>query len=246
MKVSNTRKMTSILMMSLIWVSTTATHADDIASTTKESETIEQNIKFPEKLNTLINLPGKKDSIEIPIPKRTYKDLTYSLDYSTNLSKISNDLISFKDTNKDTVIATVKTTGTSNTIYIKDDDSNYTYSYKIGNGYLLNTDVEIYLKEDRYIEPYSVRLDYLVEKMDKYFIANGFKDKTPFFTFKDKKYEKDDVIVFLNRNDLFRGASLSITATKKEIEDNKDSILESIKQHDRDLEFAPLDHLLQK
>lgn len=246
MKVSKNRKLTSILMMSLLWVSTTATHADVTPYSKNMNDNTTTSATFPEKLNKLINLPGKKDSIEIPIPKKIYKDLTYSLDYSTNLSKISNDLISFKDTNKNTVIATVKTTGTSNTIYIKDEDSNYTYSYKIGNGYLLDTGVEIYLKEDRYIEPYSVRLDYLVDKMDKYFIANGFKDKTPLFTFKDKKYEKDDVIVFLARHDLFRGASLSITATKKEIEDNRDSILESIKQHDRDLEFAPLDHLLQK
>ena len=254
MKVSNSRKIIAILWMSLAWVSTTNTHAEDIAwkQVDFQNKVEPAQTGFPEKLKTMIELPGKKDFIEIPMQESFYINnfvqvLGSNGEYG---SKMRSAFISVTPAQEGIVKAKFKTDGRRLTVSVQDMDTLYDYKYSFGNGYVFETktSILIYDLNDKNIGNEIDKIEYIKNKIDKYFISQGYKNTTSAFSkfFNNSpKYQKDNIMIdtdlvgFTIRANYFR-----ITATNKEIEDNIDSITKSSKNNDLAIEYKNLDVIL--
>lgn len=245
----NARKLTAVLLMSLTWILTTNSYADIIKPPTDTLENEDSPTNgFPEQLNVLMQLPGKKDLIEIPMQepfavKEFVEYLSYKSDYGSN---IRDAFIEMSPAHNGVVKAKLKTTGRSLDIPIKDVKSNYYYSYSVGNGYVFSTKVSIPISMTGYSG--SLKIEYLQNKIGQYLISQGYTNTTSTLgkLFNNyPTYEKGDISVKIDTEG-FKSLYFIIKATNKNIEENNKAISEDTIQKDIELEYKPLDDILEK
>ena len=245
----NTRKLTAVLLMSLTWISTTNSYADVVKTPT---DTLENEVAppngFPEQLNVLMQLPGKKDFIEIPMQEpfaaKEFVDyLSYKSDYGNSMRDA---FIEMSPAHNGIVKAKLRTTGRSLDIPIRDVKTNYYYTYNFGNGYVFSTKVSIPISMTGYSG--SLKIEYLQNKIDKYLISQGYTNTTSTLgkiLNSYPTYEKGDILVEIDTEG-FKSLDFIIKATNKNIEKNNKAISEDTIQKDIELEYKSLDDILEK
>lgn len=237
----NARKLTAVLLMSLLWTSTSS-YANDVEKPTDTSDA------FPEQLNVLMQLPGKKDLIEIPMQepfaaKEFVEYLSYKNDYGNSMRDA---FIEMSPAHNGIVKAKMRTTGRTLDLPIRDVKTNYYYNYNIGNGYVFSTQVSIPISTTGYQT--SLKIEYLQNKIDKYLISQGYTNTTStlgklFNSY--PTYEKGDILVEIDTEG-FKSVDFIIKATNKNIEKNNTAISEATIQKDIELEYQSLDNILEK
>jgi hypothetical protein len=249
MIVKNARKLTAVLLMSLTWISTTNSYAAVVKTPTDtlENEVLPPN-GFPEQLNALMELPGKKDLIEIPMQepfaaKEFVEYLSYESDYGIN---IRDAFIEMSPAHNGVVTAKLKTTGRSLDIPVRDVKTNYYYSYSVGNGYVFSTKVSIPISMTGYSG--SLKIEYLQKKIDQYLISQGYTNTTStlgklFDSY--PTYEKGDISVKIDTEG-FKPLYFIIKSINKNIDKNSKAISEATIQKDIELEYKSLDNILEK
>lgn len=252
MKVSNSRKIIATLWMSLAWVSTTNTHAEDIVWKQVDFQNKEQSAQtgFPEKLKTFIELPGKKDFIEIPMQETYYisqfvSHLASSGDYG---DRMRSSFIEVTPSQLGVVKAKMKTTSRSLDIPIKDLDTGYFYEYSFGNGYLISTRLSIPIDNENNNNTMLTpdKVDYIQTRFDKYLISQGYTNTTSMLgkLFNSSPtYEKGNILVEFNDYG-FIDKTFTLTAKNKEIQSNIKEIRKDINKNDISLEYKNIDVIL--
>lgn len=206
---------------------------------------------FPETLQALIDAPGKKDEIIIPMSKKVYEDEIVSelnKGWSEQKDKIKASLIDVSYVN-DLALVKFNTKVKQTNINISDKASGFNFSYNFANGYLLSTGIYKYIRDD---ENVSANLDYLSKVFDKYLTDKGFVKKTSFFNniidpfSKETQYHSGNHIVVVNKaNGLMFDRIFSVTMKNKEIEDNLDEIMKGIKEANLQYEYQGLSKILK-
>lgn len=200
---------------------------------------------FPETLDALINATGKKDYITIPMPTRYYK---YRFEDMLGFEKITPKDIFDKatvSTTDDVTLVTLNTNVKKSTIYVKDYDDKFYYKYTISNGYVLSTQLEISMPENRTPKEDDARLNFLKKTFDEYLTSRGFKKKFIFFNYEDLvEYTSDSKIVkikIVNFQKYGFTNSFEVTMLDKETENNKENINETVFQK----EYKTLEKILK-
>ena len=214
--------------------------------------TIEQSTTktFPETLQALIDAPGKKDEIIIPMTKEIYeKQILLESDkgWSTQKDAIKDALINVSYINN---LALVKfNTNVKNTyIEISDKDIGFNFGYNFANGYILSTNIYKFIRDD---ENVSDNLNYLATTFDKYLTDKGFTKKTSFFRSitdpfsKETEYQSGNHIVIVTKSDGLMNKMFVVTTKNKEIEDNLDEIMKGIKESNLKYEYKGLNKILK-
>lgn len=221
--------------------------------TSQPVETTEQTTTktFPETLQALIDAPGKKDELIIPMSKKVYEDEFISelnKGWSERKDKIKASLIDVSYVN-DLALVKFNTKVKETNISISDKTSGFNFGYNFANGYLLSTDIYKYIRDD---ENVSANLDYLSKVFDKYLTDKGFVKKTSFFNTitdplsKETEYHSGNHIVIVNKsNGLMFDRVFSVTMKNKEIEDNLDAIMKGIKEANLQYEYQGLSKILK-
>lgn len=253
MKVSNSRKIIATLCLSLAWVSTTNTHAEDIVWKQVGFQNKEQPAQtgFPEKLKTFIELPGKKDFIEIPMQETYYisqfvSNLSSSGDYG---DRMRSSFIEVTPAQLGVVKAKMKTTSRSLDMPIKDLDTGYFYEYSFGNGYVISTRLSIPIDSENNDNPMLTpdKIDYIKTRFDKYLISQGYTNTTSMLgkLFNNNlTYEKGNILIELN-NYGFIDKTFTLIARNKEIQNNIKEIRKELNKNDVSLEYKNLDVILE-
>lgn len=217
------------------------------ADNVENKQDILQQASFPQKLETIINLPGKKDVIDVPMQREFYeKRFTESLIKSGDYRKTTDAIISSHIIDDNLLTVKFKTTGMLTSFSVVDEDTSYFYDYTIGNGYVLETGISIYINRSDRRERYH-KTNYLKDKISSYLVDKGFVDTTSLWTsFFDSEYtyEKNDVIVTIIYEEVNYIPYFRIKATTKDIIKNSDWIMLNIIKNDAAIEFKPLDKLL--
>lgn len=245
MKVSNSIKLTGILLISLIGTLSTNTYAKNVVNSAVDSES--QPTNFPEQLKTLIEIPGKKDFIEIPMQEsfaaKNFVDyLSYENDYG---HRLRTNFIEMSPAHNGIVKAKLKTTGRSLDLTIQDLNTNYYYKYNFGNGYVFSTMVSIPIPTEDDNSP--LRIQYIHNKIDTYLINQGYTNTT--FMLRKiltgcSTYEKGDILVETDSIG-FNSVYYTITATNKQIQKDLSTIIEDTNQKDIASEYQSLDKILE-
>jgi hypothetical protein len=206
---------------------------------------------FPETLQALIDAPGKKDELIIPMSKKVYEDEIVSelnKGWSERKDKIKASLIDVSYVN-DLALVKFNTKVKETYISISDKASGFSFSYNFANGYLLSTDIYKYIRDD---ENVSENLDYLSNVFDKYLTDKGFTKKTSLFHkitelfSKETEYHSGNHIVVVNKpNSLMFDKVFSVTMKNKEIEDNLDAVMKGIKEANLQYEYQGLSKILK-
>lgn len=218
-----------------------------------ESSTIieQTNTKtFPETLQALIDAPGKKDEIIIPMSKDVYKqDIEGALDKNTDNQKykIKDSFISVSYPN-DLALVKFNTNVKETTIRVKDDSSGFMFNYNFANGYLLSTVLYKFIKDD---DNASDKLAYLSKTFEKYLTDKGFTKKSSFLSnitdpfSKETEYHLGNHIVIITKADNFMYKMFLVTMKNKEIEDNIDEIMKGVKEANLHYEYQGLSKILK-
>lgn len=233
----------SILLTSPVYATEqTATPVSAISQVTPKT--------FPETLQALIDAPGKKDEIIIPMSKEIYeKQILLESDkgWSTQKDAIKEALINVSYIND---LALVKfNTNVKNTyIEISDKDIGFNFGYNFANGYILSTNIYKFIRDD---ENVSDNLNYLANTFDKYLTDKGFTKKTSFFRnitdpfSKETEYQSGNHIVIVKKSDGFMNKMFVVTTKNKEIEDNLDEIMKGVKESNLKYEYKGLSKILK-
>jgi hypothetical protein len=245
MKVSNSIKLTGILLISLIGTLSINAYAKNVMNSAVESES--QANSFPEQLKTLIELPGKKDFIEIPMQEsfaaKNFVDyLSYENDYG---NRLRTNFIEMSPAHNGIVKAKLKTTGRSLDVTIQDLNTNYYYKYSFGNGYVFSTMVSIPMPTED--DNGSLRIQYIHNKIDTYLINQGYTNTTLMLRkilTGCSTYEKGDILVETDSIG-FNSVYYTITATNKQIQKDLSTIIEDTTQKDIASEYQALDKILE-
>lgn len=208
---------------------------------------------FPETLQALIDAPGKKDFITIPMPTKYYEN-----EYKKHLDgEWSQRKVAIQDTFKDHTITekdgiTLVTLNTNiSEAFIRTSDLNneFYYSYAIANGYILNTNISTYFSQDD--EGVSDKMDYLSDSFSQYLINKGFQEETTMMNFiprkikKNKEFRLGDHVVLIQRENDFFSRRFEVVIQNKLIEDNLDAIMKDIKVNNLKNEYKTLDKILK-
>lgn len=218
----------------------------------ESSTSIEQtNTKtFPETLQALIDAPGKKDEIIIPMSKDVYKqDIEGASDKNTDNQKykIKDSFISVSYLN-DLSLVKFNTNVKETTIRVKDDSSGFMFNYNFANGYLLSTVLYKFIKDD---DNASDKLEYLSKTFEKYLTDKGFTKKSSFLSnitdpfSKETEYHLGNHIVVITKADNFMYKMFLVTMKNKEIEDNIDEIMKGVKEANLQYEYQGLSKILK-
>lgn len=252
MKISNSRKIIATLWMSLAWVSSTNTHAEDIVWKQVEFQNKEQPAQtgFPEKLKTFLEMPGKRDVIEVPM-QETYYIQSFVSNLASNEDtgkRMRDSFVEVTPAQLGVVTAKMKTSGRSLNMYIRDMDTGYYYAYDFGNGYLVSTTLSIPINDRSGDEKLLTnnKIDYLQKRFDSYLISQGYKNTTSFlgnFFNGISTYEKGNILVDINDYGLL-DKTFTVTATKKEIRENLKEIRSNLTANNIKLEYKNLDKML--
>ena len=208
---------------------------------------------FPETLQALIDAPGIKDSITIPMPSKYYEtEYKKYLDGEWSQKKVSLQ-DTFKGhtiTEKDGLtLVTLKTNIKESFVGTSDLNSEFYYYYTIANGYVLQTKISTFFSQND--ESISVKMDYLSDAFSKYLIDKGFKEEKTIMNFiprminKTNEFRLDDHIVILKRDNDFFSKRFDVTIQKKQIEDNRDTIMKDVKLNNLKNEYKTLNKILK-
>lgn len=169
----------------------------------------ETSISFPPNIKTLIELPGKKDSIEIFIPEETdnYNFFNKKGMYSKEQERRSHFSILNKYESLTPYVESIKTVeggsilklniakSAYNDLNITNEKGNYNVSYDYSYGYVTKVKLNIKIqsqfefnyangdmtKNDENIT--RTQKDYIKQKFRKELIALGYEEDKPFFSF---------------------------------------------------------------
>lgn len=218
------------------------------ANTLDNKKDLMKNTNFPQKLETIINLPGKREFIEIPIQKDYYlnnivPNLSSPNDYG---KKMKDSFLKFTELDNEILNAQFKTEGRQLEVSIKDIDTGYFYDYNFGNGYVFETTTSILVNNGYYDENYSDKLKYIQDKVDKYLISQGYTNTTSaigkFFN-SSHNYEKGDIMIKTYEQS-WKSNYWVINARNKVIEKNKKEIDANTLKNDISREYSKLDEIL--
>lgn len=158
-----------------------------------------KEIKFPDNFEKLLSLPGKQDTIEIPMQKEYYKTLFTDM---RRKSEILNNSIVKENFEDNYVTVNINTKDINETIEINDVNKNYRYRYYFLAGHLMNITIEISIdsdKQDRISAQLETeaKTDYVLDRIEKYLNKNNFDKKFSISDYLSNEltYEKDDIIV---------------------------------------------------
>jgi hypothetical protein len=246
MKIAKSFKKMIFLVLSLSALTTHSVYAETLISPPNIQQLENQETGFPEKLKTFLELPGKKDFFEIPMQESYYlyqfvSKLGSDTDYG---DKLRESFIEMTPIKAGVVKAKMKTTGRSLDISIRDLDTGYYYSYYIGNGYITRTTLLIPMDEENQLK--YEKFDYLQKKFDNYLISQGYTNTTSMLGKlfnSDPSYEKDNIVVEIHTYGLLN-KDFTITASKREIQDNIKEIIQDSNKHDVSIEYKNLDKIL--
>lgn len=207
---------------------------------------------FPETLKSLINAPGKKDEITIPMPTIYYEEkvketvtgrwteknneLKYIFDNSTITKQDDITLLHLNTNIKESSFSVAETTGS------------FYYTYIVGNGYVLSSEISTYM--DRREKDTSDRVKFLTKTFDKYLVEKGFKKESSMFNSINPVSNKitytldDSIVTIKSHTDLFI-ESFSVVMQNKKIEDNKEIIMQTIKDENMKRDFKSLETILK-
>lgn len=218
----------------------------------KSSTGIEQTTTktFPETLQALIDAPGKKDELIIPMSKDAYKkDIQDELekDWNNQKDKIKASFVSVSYSN-DLALVKFNTNVKETTIKVEDTSSGFIFNYNFANGYLLSTDLYKFIRDD---DNASDKLNYLSKTFDKYLADKGFTKKSSFFSnitdlfSKETEYHSGNHIIIVTKADNFMYKMFLVTMKNKEIEDNIDEIMKGVKEANLQYEYQGLSKILK-
>lgn len=205
---------------------------------------------FPETLTALINAPGKKDEIIIPMSKKVYEDEIISelnKGWTKQKDKINASLIDVSYVN-DLALVKFNTKVKETDIRISDELSGFNFTYNFANGYLLSTNIYKFIKDDGNV---SDNLDYLSNAFDKYLTDKGFAKKTSFFYrltnlfSNETEYQSGNHIVIVSKTNDIMSKVFTVTMRNKEIEDNIDEIMKGVKEANLQYEYQGLSKILK-
>jgi hypothetical protein len=239
------------VLLSTIFITTA--YADEqvaVSGDTKEQKLLTGKT-FPETLQDLMDAPGRKSEIVIPMSKNEYEDnILYEMNkgYSKQKEKIEASFINVSYVDN---LALVKfNTQVKNTyISVRDNSTGFGFSYEFNNGYLLSTTLYKFLNSDD--KNISENLDYLSNRFENYLLKKGFVKKTslldPLYNIfsRSKEYTLGNYIVIISTQNDFIDTSFSVTMKNKEIEDNLTEITKDNKQANLEYEYKSLDKILK-
>lgn len=171
------------------------------------------SISFPPNIKTLIELPGKKDSIEIFIPEKTdtynffNKKSLYSKEFEKNsyfsifnkYEDLTPYIESLKPVEGGSVLKLNISKSAYNDLNISNEKGNYNLSYDYSYGYVTSVKLDIIIQSEFEYDYVSGHLkeydkditrtqkDYIKEKFRKELVALGYEEDTPFFSFLAKE-----------------------------------------------------------
>ena len=220
--------------------------------TSKTFETAEKNTTktFPETLQDLLDAPGKKDNIIIPMSKRAYEDQIISelnKGWSEQKDKIKASFIDVSYVN-DLALLNFNTNVKETHINVSDKSSGFNFNYNFANGYILSTNIYKFIRDDKNV---SENLDYLSNVFDKYLTDKGFTKKTSFFHkitdpfSTETEYQSGNHIVVVTKSNGLMNKAFLVTMKNKEIEDNIDEIMKGVKEANLKYEYQGLSKILK-
>lgn len=173
----------------------------------------EPSISFPPNIKTLIELPGKKDSIEIFLPEKTdtynffnrkgmyskeYDKISYF--YSINKYDVLTPYIeSIKPIDGGSILKLNIAKSAYNDLNITNEKGNYNVTYEYSYGYVTKVKLSIkvqsqfdfnYLNGDMTKNDENItrtQKDYIKQKFRKELVALGYEEDKPFFSFLSKE-----------------------------------------------------------
>lgn len=179
----------------------------------------EPAISFPPNIKTLIELPGKKESIEIFIPEKTdtykffnkkgvyleeYEKLSYF--YNTNKYDVLTPyIVSIKPVDGGSILKLNIAKSAYNDLNITNEKGGYYVSYDYSYGYVTKVKLNIKVqsqfdfnydngdmtKNDENIT--RTQQDYIKQKFRKELVALGYEENKPFFSFLAEENPKINV-----------------------------------------------------
>lgn len=173
----------------------------------------EPAISFPPNIKTLIELPGKKDSIEIFLPEKTdtynffnrkgmyseeYEKISYF--YSSNKYDVLTPYIeSIKPIDGGSILKLNIIKSAYNDLNVTNEKGNYNVTYEYSYGYVTKVKLSIkvqsqfdfnYLNGDMTKNDENIirtQKDYIKQKFRKELVALGYEEDKPFFSFLSKE-----------------------------------------------------------
>jgi hypothetical protein len=237
------------LLISTSFLSSTIYATEQLNQTTASIEHSTTKT-FPETLQALIDAPGKKDEIIIPMSKKVYEDEIVSelnKGWSEQKDKIKASLIDVSYVNNLSLVK-FNTKVKETHISISDKSSGFSFTYNFANGYLLSTDIYKFIRDDGNV---SENLDYLFNVFDKYLTDKGFTKKTSFFHkiiapfSNETEYQSGNHIVIVSKSNNLMNKVFTVTMRNKEIEDNIDEIMKGVKEANLQYEYQGLSKILK-
>lgn len=222
-----------------------------LATSSVDYETV-NNTSFPQTLQALINAPGKKDEITIPMPTSYYEDqlketlygkwserknkLKYVLDNSSISKQDDITLLKLNTNIKESSFSVAETTGS------------FYYTYTVGNGYVLSTEISTYM--DKYEDGEKERFDFLTNSFDKYLVEKGFKKEKSIYNYlnpvtDEMIYTFGDNIVTVSTNSDLILKTFSVVMKNKTVEVNKEAIRKKLNEESMKRDFKSLETILK-
>lgn len=241
------------LLLSSMLITTTYATEQNVSNVDKTDETILNiNKTFPETLTVLMNAPGKKDEITIPMPTVYYGEKLEEV-YNGKWSERKNKLKYILDNSSiseqgDITLLKLNTNIKESSFSVAETTGSFYYTYTVGNGYVLSTEISTYT--DKYEDGEKERFDFLRNSFDKYLVAKGFKKEKSIYNYlnpvtDEMIYTLDNHIIIVTiHNDLII-KTFSVVMKNKIIEDDKESITKNLNEEAMKRDFKSLETILK-
>lgn len=242
------------LLLSSMFIMTTYATEQNINDVDKTDESISRiNKTFPETLKVLMDAPGKKDEITIPMPTVYYEEKLKGVFYNGKWNERNNNLKYILDNSSiskqdDITLIKLNTNIKESSFSVAETTGSFYYTYTVGNGYVLSTEISTYT--DKYEDGEKERFDFLRNAFDKYLIEKGFKKEKSIYNYlnpvtDEMIYTLDNHIITVTiHNDLII-KTFSVVMKNKIIEDDKESITKNLNEEAMKRDFKSLETILK-